>query len=128
MCLSRQTTGTFQRKSFLLKLLISEIFRAVEELNVRPLNITHVYSPDSERSDKWMVECATADEANRLAHNPPFLFGRQSQSDMLDAEAAQDIYTNGYQGRWQKSVPDKRTRTHQNLHFPKRTSIFLLIR
>jgi hypothetical protein len=25
-------------------------------------------------------------------------------------------------------VPDKRTRTHQNLHFPKRTSIFLLIR
>lgn len=69
---------------------------------MRALNITHVFSPDSERSDKWIIECATIDEANRLVENPPYLFGRQSQADMVNFEAAQDIYQNGYQARWQK--------------------------
>lgn len=74
---SKQQAGIF--KSNLSLSYLKRMFSAIRELNITPLKVVHVYSPDSERSDKWMVECGSSPEANQLLKNPPFLFGRMSR-------------------------------------------------
>jgi hypothetical protein len=72
----KRLIGTYQGYLFILLNAFFLFFRYAEEIGVNLLKTTHVFSPDSERSDKWIVECKTLGDANRMIEKQSLLFGR----------------------------------------------------
>jgi hypothetical protein len=79
------THPTQSESSIFYVLLMNVPFKAsnwdvtafANEAKVNPLKITRVFSPNTERSDKWMLECQTRMDANNIIESHAKMFGRQ---------------------------------------------------